>query len=218
MAKESEVISVDKIRSQFKIHLDNGDEYWLTKSLYAERSLSPGDIVDPEAFSEWVILHQYRSALDKAVAMLAMRPCSKGEISRKLKTSGYAPGTIEMVLYKLEKHELVDDRAFAEQWAQYRSELKYGPRRIAQELRYKGLSSEDSETALSSLSEDAQLDQARALAEKAFSRAKTGEDPRKTLQKVLSSIVRRGYTWDIAREACERYIQEAEQDSFEEET
>ncbi len=212
MAQESEVTSVDKIRSRFKIQLDNGDVYWLTRSLYGERSLAPGDIVDPEEFSEWVTLHQYRSALDKAVAMLAMRPCSRGEISRRLKNSGYAPGTVEMVLYKLEKHELVDDRAFAEQWAQYRSELKYGPHRIARELRYKGLSSEDSETALSSLSEEAQLEQARALAEKAFSRARANEDPRKTLQKVLAAIVRRGYSWDVAREACDRYVREAEQE------
>ncbi len=214
MAKEAEVISVDKNRSRYKLQFDNGDVYWLTRSLYAERPLSPGDLIDPEEFSDWVTLHQYRSALDKAVAMLAMRPCSKGEISRKLKNIGYAPGTVEMVLYKLEKHELVDDRAFAEQWAQYRSDLKYGPRRIAQELRYKGLSPEDSETALSSLSEEDQLEHARALAEKAFSRAKAGEDPRKTLQKVIAGIVRRGYSWDIAREACEHYIREAEEQDF----
>ncbi len=216
MAEQTEVISVEKVRSRYKVLLDNGDSYWLTKGLFAERPLNPGELLDPEEFAGWVTLHQYRSALDKAVAMLAQRPCSTGEISRKLKNTGYAPDTVDMVLYKLEKHELTDDRAFAEQWAQYRSGQKYGPHRIARELKQKGLSSEDTENALSALSGEDQLEQATVLARKAFARAKAGEDPRKTLQKVLAAIVRRGYSWDIAREACEEYVRQAEEaeDSF----
>ncbi len=210
---QAEVISVEKIRYRYKIQLDNGETYYLTKGLYAERPLNPGEVVEAGEFAQWITLHQYRSALEKAVAMLAQRPCSKGEISRKLKNSGYSPDTVEMVLYKLEKHELVDDRAFADQWAQYRAGQKYGPRRIAQELRYKGVAQEDTEEALSSLSEEEQLEQAAHLARKAFARAKPGEDPRKTLQKVMGAIVRRGFPWDIAREACERYVQDAEEEA-----
>ncbi len=211
MAQQCEIITVEKIRYRYKIILDNGDIYYLTKGLYTERPLTQGDVVDPEEFAGWVTLHQYRSALDKAVAMLAARPCSTGEIRKKLLNTGYSRDTVDMVLYKLEKHELVDDRAFADQWAQYRAGMKYGPRRIAQELKYKGLSAEDTENALSSLSEETQLEQAVLLAEKAFSRARSGEDPRKTLQKVMAAIVRRGYPWDIAREACEKYIRDAEE-------
>ncbi len=213
MAQDTEVRSVEKIRYRYKVILENGDHYWLTKGLYAERPLSPGDPIDSEEFAGWVTLRQYRSALEKAVAMLAARACSKGEISRKLKNSGYSDDTVNMVLYKLEKHELVDDSSFADQWAQYRAGMKYGPRKIAQELRYKGLSPEDTENALSSLSEETQLEQAALLARKGFARAKAGEDPRKTLQKVMASIVRRGYSWDTARAACEQYVQEAEDDS-----
>ena len=41
------------------------------------------------------------------------------------------------------------------------------------------------------------------LARKAWSKIKPGEDPRKSRQKVISSLVRKGYDWDIARQASD---------------
>ncbi len=205
---DTAVAEVEKIRSRYRVRLDDGTTYWLTRSVYSERPLSVGDEVESEEYANWVLLHQYRSALDKAVSMLAARACSKGEISQKLSRSGYSEETIEMVLFKLEKHDLLDDEAFAAQWANYRAGQKYGPRRIAQELKAKGLSSEDTENALEELDEDTQLEQAVILARKGFARAREGEDPRKTLQRVISSIVRRGYDWDVARQACDEALKE----------
>ena len=207
-----EVISVESQRGRYKIALDNGERYTLTRALYQERPVQPGEEIDEKEYAQWVLVHQYRSALERAVAMLAARACSRGEISRKLKNAGYAQNTVEMVLYKLEKHQLLDDRAFAEQWARYRSGQKYGPRRIAQELRQKGVSAEETEAAMEQTDKEAQSEQALALARKGFARRRPEEDARKTFQRVAMGIVRRGYDWDIARDACEQVMSELQID------
>ena len=62
--------------------------------------------------------------------------------------------------------------------------------------------------ALDSLAGDEQEENALALARKALGRAKAGEDPRKTRQRVIDSLIRRGYGWEAARRACDRVMEE----------
>ena len=136
------------------------------------------------------------------VALLARRPCSKGEISQSLRRHHYADDVTELVIYKLEKENLLNDQEFSELWVQQRSR-KYGSRRIRQELRVKGVPESTAEKALSSVSDEEMLESATSLAVKAWSRAKPGEDPRKTRQRIISSLVRKGFDWDLARQASD---------------
>ena len=199
------VSEIEEVRGRrVKVTFDDGSHYLLLRSMLQDRPLEVGDTVEAEEFADWVLKRQYRSALEKAVAMLAQRACSRGEIEQKLRQTGYSPETIDMVLYKLEKNDLLNDRVFAGQWAQYRAGQKYGPRRISQELRYKGVSPEETEAALSVIPEEDQLESAVRIAEKAARRGKPGEDPRKARQRILSAVVRRGFDWDIARQAVDR--------------
>ena len=203
-----QVNNVEKLRGQkVKITFDDGSSYLILRSMYLDRPLEAGDEVDPKEYAQWVLIRQYRSALDKAVAMLAVRACSKGEIRQKLRRIGYSEETADMVICKLEKNHLLNDGEFADQWVQYRSGQKYGPRRISQELRSKGVSAEDAESALEDIPEETQLENASALARKALQRAKADEDPRKTRQKVTAALVRRGYSWDLARRAVDHVLQ-----------
>ena len=108
----------------------------------------------------------------------------------------------ELVIYKLEKENLLNDQEFSELWVQQRSR-KYGSRRIRQELRVKGVPESTAEKALSSVSDEEMLESATSLAVKAWSRAKPGDDPRKTRQRIISSLVRKGFDWDLARQASD---------------
>ena len=108
-----------------------------------------------------------------------------------------------MVLYKLEREHLLNDADFARQWVEARSGRKLGRSRIAQELRRKGIDADEAEEALSAIGEDAQL----ADAEKAAARAKSDEDPRKTYQRIAAMLARRGFRWDITKEALAQVLQ-----------
>ena len=205
------VEEIEQVRGRVRIRLDDGSEYLLLRSVYQERPLQVNEAVDPEEYSRWVTLRQYRSALEKAVSLLAVRARGQGEIEQKLKSAGYAPETVEMVVLKLTREGFLNDRDFAEQWVRHRSGQKYGPRRIALELRRKGVSSEETESALAGLEESRLLEDAAALAGKSLARSKAVEDPGKTRQRILTAVVRRGYSWDIARQAVDRVLSD---DSF----
>ena len=202
------IAAIKKERGHFRLTLDNGQFIVVSPELFRERPFAEGDGIDLEEYDAWLLPRQYRAALDRAVALLALRAHSRGEIEQKLLRAHFRPATVEMVLYKLERENLLDDADFARQWAAARSGRKLGSGRIAQELRHKGVSAETIEEALSELDEDDQLAAAAALAEKALRRAKIGEDPRKTAQRVTGMLARRGYSWDIARKALQQVMDE----------
>ena len=152
------------------------------------------------------MVRQYRFALDRAVGYLAARARSRREIEQKLLQAGYRPCTVEMVIYKLQRENLLDDADFARQWVESRQHHKLGRSRIAQELRRKGVSQDEAEEALSIIEDDDQLAGAIALAQKAAARIKPGEDMRKASSRIAAMLARRGYSWDIAKEAIRQAL------------
>lgn len=197
--------TVEFVRSSACLTLDDDRKVWLTRSDFLESGWVEGLSVEKEPFDHFVQLHQYPRALNQAVSMLARRPCSKGEIIRNLNQHHYTDEVIELVIYKLEKKKLLDDQDFSELWVQNRIG-KYGVRRLRQELRYKGIPEETADEVLSRISDEQQLENATAFAVKAWSKAISGEDPRKSRQKIIASLVRKGYGWDIAAQAADAAI------------
>lgn len=195
------ITGIRKERGRYRVTINDSESILVPVSLLRERPLREGQTFDLEEYDQWLMVRQYRFALDRAVGYLAARDRSKREIEQKLLQAGYRPCTVEMVLYKLEREHLLNDANFARQWVEARSTHKLGKNRIAQELRRKGISAEEAEEALSAIDEEDQLSGAIALAEKAAARAKPDEDRRKTANRIAAMLARRGYSWDIAREA-----------------
>ena len=199
------ITAIRRERGKMRITINDATEVLVPLLLFRERPLSEGQPLNLEEYDQWLMVRQYRHALDKAVAALAARACSRKEIEGKLFRIGYRPCTVEMVLYKLEREHLLDDADFARQWVEARCK-KLGRRRIAQELRQKGISAEQTDEALKQVDEEEQLACAASLASKALGRAKSGEDPRKTAQRIIAAIVRRGYGYDVARKALQQVM------------
>lgn len=205
------ITSIKKERGKLRIVFNEDSEVLVPISLFRERPLSVGDAIDLEEYDQWLLLRQYRHALDRAVAFLAGRARSRREMEDRLLRSGYRPCTVEMVLFKLEKEGLLDDADFARQWVEARTARRMGRGRIAQELRRKGVSAQEAEEALEALSEEDQLESAIRLVEKTLSRVSTGEDPRKTAARITAMLARRGYGYDVAREAISRVMEGTEE-------
>lgn len=66
----------------------------------------------------------------------------------KLATRGFDPETIERVLEDLGARDWLSDRRFAEHYVASRRERGYGPIRIREELRYRGIEDEISAACL----------------------------------------------------------------------
>ena len=205
------ITAITKERGRLRIMVNEDSEVLVPVSLFRERPLSVGDAIDMEEYDQWLLLRQYRHALDRAVAFLAGRARSRREMEERLLRSGYRSCTVEMVLFKLEKEGLLDDADFARQWVDARSARRVGRGRIAQELRRKGVSAQEAEEALEALSEEEQLEGAMLLVKKSLSRTPSGEEPRKTAARITAMLARRGYGYDVAREAISRVMESNEE-------
>ena len=195
------ITAIKKERGKYRVTINDAEEVLVPVSLMRERPLSEGQPINLEDYDNWLMVRQYRFALDREVGHLAARACSTREIEQKLLRAGYRPSTVEMVIYKLQRENLLDDADFARQWVESRQHHKLGRSRIAQELRRKGISQEETEDALAVIDDEDQLSGAVALAEKAAARIKPGEDMRKAASRIAGMLARRGYSWDIAKQA-----------------
>ena len=206
------ITAIKKERGKYRVTVNESEEILVPLALMRERPLQEGQPIDLEEYDNWLMVRQYRFALDRAVGYLAARARSKHEIEQKLMQAGYRPCTVEMVIYKLQRENLLDDADFARQWVESRQNHKLGRSRIAQELRRKGISQDEAEEALSIIEDEDQLSGAIALTAKAASRIKPDEDLRKASNRIAGMLARRGYSWDIAKKAIQHVLYNEDSD------
>ena len=201
--------SVETIRGKIRITFESSWQVWLRRNEDPGFPLTEGTEVDRESFLSYIRIHQYPPALDRAVRMLAERSCSRREIERKLTLARFDPDVTDLVLFKLESENLLNDRDFAMQWVHSRSR-KYGASRIRQELRTKGIDEETASEILRDLSEEDQLRQAVVLAVKKIRSLQSSCEEKKWKQRTTAFLVRRGYSWDLAQKAFEEAMRQTE--------
>ncbi len=203
------VKEIHEKRHSAVIEMESGEQFWLTwTQLQEHEPFAAGLEVDTDELRQWLLPRQYPMALNDAVALLAQRARASGEIRQKLRRKLYMEDTIEMVLYKLEKERLMDDEAFARDWAASRARSQIGRSRILRELRMKGISQEMAEHALEELDEDEGDEAAAALACKLLRRYSGEADERKAVQKILAAMARRGYGYEDSKLAIENAIEQ----------
>jgi len=84
-------------------------------------------------------LTDLQEAEQAAIRLLAPREHSRLELRRKLLKRDHAPDVIEEVLQRLEELGLLSEERFVEQYVAMRKRKGYGPVRIRQELRERGI-------------------------------------------------------------------------------
>jgi regulatory protein len=147
-----------------------------------------------------------KSCDERALGLLAVRPRSRRELERRLLAAQFEPGEVQDVLTRLERVGLVDDEAFARQYAENRfGARKEGSRAVARGLRAAGIAPALAQRAADEAPDD---DEERA-AELARSRATrlTGVAPEKAFARLSSLLMRRGYSPQIARSAARKALE-----------
>lgn len=206
------VREINEKRHSAVIVMESGEQFWLTwTQLQEHEPFAVGLEVDTDELRQWLLPRQYPMALNDAVALLAQRARAGGEIRQKLRRKLYMEDTIEMVLYKLEKEKLMDDEAFARDWAASRARRQIGRSRILRELRMKGISQEMAEAALDEVDEDESDEAAVALAKKLLRRYSGEADERKAMQKLLAAMARRGYGYEESKQAIEIAVEQMDE-------
>ena len=204
------IVEITRIRSSGCIRLDSGEQYWIRLDDLPASGFMEGAELSDDAFLHQIRICQYPRALNHAVSLLARRPCSKTEIFNRMIRLKYSKEVADLVIYKLEKENLLNDRDFCEQWIRFRLSRNFGSSLIRHELSMKGILEDMIDDAFAKLDPDMEQNGADIQARKAWKRISSVEDPRRSRQKVIASLVRKGYDWDTARSACERVEKETD--------
>ena len=109
----------------------------------------------------------YEETLESATGWLARRDYSEHELREKLRAHGSTAATLEAVVQRLREGGFVDDLQLATRLVEQSAGTK-GKRRIRLELEKRGVAEEASNSALSALSDELEIDQAKRMLQERF--------------------------------------------------
>lgn len=193
--------TVTEIRRQpgcVRISLSTGETLRVPTPLFRLFPLRAGDEVDPGAWQDAWREQAYSFALERAAALLSARDMSEQAVAQRLRQSGYPEQTVARVMQALTRAGYLDDTRYAGHYVESRSH-RYGARRLYTDLRQKGVSEAVARDALESLSDGDEEASARRLAEKLLARRDVSDPD--VRRKAVQQLVRRGFSWDVARDA-----------------
>lgn len=151
---------------------------------------------------------QRQKAKDAAYRYLSYRARSVAEVRDKLGEKGFAPAVIAAVVADLQRQKLLDDREFARCWVEARLQRANGARKLAQDLRYKGVAAGVVDEVLAEFAPAlASGEQAVELLNKQAWRYR-GLTPDKAKRRMLGFLARRGCDEERARAAVEQVWKE----------
>ena len=138
---------------------------------------------------------------DRALSLLTARPLSRKELTdRLLERADATEEEAEAVADELERLGLLNDRAYAETLVRHYSAKGYGPYRLREELRRRGVPRAYWDEALDNLDDPAEAIDA-LLRQKL--RGRTAD--RKGLKRASDYLARKGYSWTDISAALRRY-------------
>jgi regulatory protein len=141
-------------------------------------------------------------AYNRALNYLSYRPRSRAEVVAYLQRRGTPEGQTAAAIGRLERIGLIDDEAFAQFWVENRERFRpRGLRALRYELRSKGVHDRAIEQALAGV--DASVSAYEAASKKA--RQLRHADQQTFYRKLVDYLARRGFDYEIAREATERH-------------
>lgn len=201
---------------RYNIFLDEKYAFSVHESVLVKFGLSKGMSLEDWSIDEMVYEDEIRKAFNRALHYLGFRMRSEFEVKKKLLDTGYGEAVVLEAIVKLKNLGFLNDETFAEALlqTQKRSSSK-GPRAIQQELQKKGIGKELQEIVLDSYSEEEQLQIATKLAEKAAN-SNRSVAPSQLKQKIQNALLRKGYSFDIIKQALGNIDFNREEDEWSE--
>lgn len=197
---------------RFNIFIDGEFAFGLLEENLVRLGLAVGKEITDAELADFQKELVYDKVLFKAYTLLSYRPRSIFELRTLLKerVPGASTETVDAVLEYFIEKKYLNDTKFAQWWVRQRREVssRFGAQRIRQELLQKGIEQEIIDAALHESEEDiSEVENAVILGRKLFGRSRES-DPYKYKQKILQSLVRKGFSWESAQAAYARILQE----------
>lgn len=123
-----------------QLYIDGEAAVKIDREVYLLSGLKPGDLLTDEELHELIRKSDARRATEKALYLLEYRDHTKKELTEKIARTAASREAAEAAAGKMEELGLIDDGSYAMRYAKELFERKkYGPLRVRQELRQKGI-------------------------------------------------------------------------------
>lgn len=198
-----EVGTITKIKAQKKdkercsIFVDGEFLLGIKAELVYEFNLDKGEVLTERSLMQLLDEEELLEAKEAAFNLLSYRQRSVAELKERLLNKGYKIEVVQQVINILERLDYLDDQEFAIAWVKDRITKGYGPYRIRQQLKEKGIDTRVIESSLEQeYSSELEYDLALELAAKKRSRYRDKDhyERRYKLSKVLE---RKGFSFEI---------------------
>ena len=144
-------------------------------------------------------LDKIEKAKNSAFRLLKFRERSEKELRDRLKKKKFQDSVIEETISYLKKIKLLDDSNFATKWADSRIKKPYGIKRIAYELKQKGIETKIINKTLDDIKNRYnEYDLAKELMEPKIKTINKNQDLFKIKARLYNFLIRRGFSYDVA--------------------
>jgi regulatory protein len=148
-------------------------------------------------------------AYGRTLDYLSYRPRSESEVRRNLRDKDVKDRIVDVVIGRLKRAGLLDDREFARYWVDNRARFNpRGLRGLRYEMQQKGVSRDIIDEALATFDVEA----AARKAVEAGARRLSQEDPYAFQRKLKAYMARRGFSYTVIKPLVEERVEERRRD------
>jgi regulatory protein len=167
--------------------------------------LQVGQIISEEKIAELRSEDEIETAYQRALKLFDYRDRSEHEVRQKLTHLNIDKCTIDAVINRLTKGEIINDRRFAAQWIANRTEFRPRSQRA---LRYELIQKGISDAIISNTLELVDDEKACYEAAQKQSRKYNGLEWSEFRKRMVAFLARRGFHYQIANQTTERIFEE----------
>ena len=202
-----EVKESQRKRGRFLVKLEDGDALRVTEEELLRFGLRGGMELDGETMEALRASARSSSAKAAAANIIGSRALSKKELTERLVKKGNDASDAQAAADWLEDIGAVNDAQYAAALVRHYGGRGYGPARVREELRRRGVDRALWEEAM------AEMPEAAEILDRLIQKKCRGElsDPREK-KRVSDALLRRGFSWGEVKAAMGRYAEMAEDD------
>ena len=203
-------MKITKITSQqnkdrVNIYIDNEFAFGLDLEIAYKYNLKKGMEIDETYINDVLKSEEQNNANNYALKFLSSRWRTEKEIEDRMTKKGFDKEIIDETLNYLKKYELINDRRFAETYAEEKIRLKkLGTYRIKYELCNKGVDEEIASEVVKKYSDD-EFERAMELASKKIKSYKK-DDKNAIYRKLGGYLQRRGFSYDCVSKVLRELV------------
>ncbi|MDP3888694.1 MAG: RecX family transcriptional regulator [bacterium] len=194
-------------QGRFNIFLDGKFAFAVSSVTLVKEELRVEQDLSQEEINKLVKENEFQKVYNRVINFLSYRPRSVKEIEDWCKKKEVGEEVKKQILPKLTKLGYLNDEEFAKWWIEQRMTFRpLGSKMIAFELRNKGVANETIAKLLNCyIAKDQEKELATKVIEKKL-KALKGLSNLELRQKLSAHLARRGFSWEIIKEAVDDYL------------